>query len=337
MKDIYALTITDREEVEFQCLISEDCKYFRVQIDELGYEEMINQLINDGYSYSIKKSIESVEFEDNIYEKPIYEEHHEEFNRPQDLYNALIDDGFECTLYEQSEFDDIIEVVADGQDLGLELITNTNKVKISTAINNLFKAANNSDYEPVEKEKASSYSLTLSDPGTNPDIKENIIKILNDLKTSTIDATEFFKKKHYYTFLNSFVELASIKHLDILKLIAGDSDDEKISLDKDEIRSIKSAVDMVYHTKPFDYKKGLDDQITAFEENVKGELKFKLLFAEGTFNDKMRVCFVENEALYSKIKTNKDNILQLRGHYKDGIRTVVIESASILHTHNANT
>jgi hypothetical protein len=330
MKKVYALTIMHENEIDFQCLISEDGKYFRVQVDELDYETMINELLSNGYTAVNQIATQKNSHNGFEYEKPIYEEKHIEFHTPQEIYEALLEDGFDCKIESQDDFIDILEFSVDGQDLGIEVITATNKMKITTAANYLFKSANNEDYEPVEREKSGSYSLILSDAKTNSAVKENILHILNELKNSRIDAEKFFQKSYYYSFIMSFIDIATMKHLDVLTLKAGEQDNEKISLNKQKLLQIKQAVEILQMSKVFSYKKTEEDWLDAFETTDKQEKKFKLHSKDGFEDDGMiRICYVENEALYSKIQEHSENIIQFRGHYKSATRTVIIESASV--------
>lgn len=335
MKEVYALTITNGDNIDFKCLISEDVEYLRVQIDELDYETMINQLIKDGYTSIEQVGTQTLSSDGHEYDKPIYEEKHTEFKTPQDIYEALLEDGFECQLESQADFNKVLEFSVDGQDLGIEVITNTNKRKITTAANFLFKAANNEDYEPTEIEKSGSYSLVLSDSNTNSSLKENIVNILNELKNATIDRDRYFLKDNYYAFITSFIEIASMRHLDILKLKVGEKDDEKISLTKANLLSIKQAVEIVQTSKAFIYKKTMDDKLIAFEINDKNERKFKLHSDDGFDDGRIRVCYVESAELYEKIQKYSKEIINFRGYYKSATRTVTIESATIIENNEA--
>ncbi|WP_297433951.1 hypothetical protein [Sulfurimonas sp.] len=331
MKKVYALTIMHESEIDFQCLISEDGKYFRVQKDELDYETMINELLSNGYTSVKQVDTEKITHGDYVYEKAVYEEEHKEFHTPQEIYEALLEDGFDCKLESQDNFIDVLEFSIDGQDLGIEVITATNKMKITTAANYLFKAANNEDYEPVEREKSGSYSLVLSDTQTNSSIKESILHILNELKNMRIDAEKFFKKGHYYSFLMSFIDIASMRHLEILTLKVGKGENDKISLNKQQLLQIKQAVETIQTSKSFDYKKTQKDWLDAFEINDKQERKFKLHSFDG-FKDEgqLRICYVESEELYRKIQEHSRDVINFRGHYISATRTVKIESATIV-------
>lgn len=329
MKKVYALTIINGDNIDFKCLISEDVEYFRVQIDELDYETMINELLADGYTSIKQVDTKTLLSDGHRYEKPIYEETHTDFKTPQDIYKALLEDGFECQLESQADFNEVLEFSVDGQDLGIEVITNTNKRKITTAANFLFKAANNEDYEPTEIEKSGSYSLVLSDSNSNSNVKENILHILNELKNATIDRDRYFLKDNYYAFITSFIEIASMRHLDILKLKVGERENEEISLTKANLLSIKQAVEIVQTSKAFGYKKTKEDRLTAFEINDKNERKFKLHSDDGFDDGTMRICYVESEMLYEKIQKYSQDTINFRGYYKSATRTVLIESASI--------
>ncbi|MEA2098767.1 MAG: hypothetical protein U9P72_01405 [Campylobacterota bacterium] len=335
MKEVYALTIINGDNIEFKCLISEDVEYFRVQIDELDYETMINQLLTDGYTSVKQVDTQTVLSDGYKYDKPIYEEIHAEFKTPKDIYEALLEDGFECQLESQTDFNDVLEFSVDGQDLGIEVITNTNKRKITTAANFLFKAANNEDYEPTEIEKSGSYNLVLSDSNSNSNLKENILHILNELKNATIDRDRYFLKDNYYAFITSFIEIASMRHLDILKLKVGEKEDEKISLTKANLLNIKQAVEIVQTSKAFVYNKTSDDRLTAFEINDKNEKKFKLHSDDGFDDGTMRICYVESEELYEKIQKHSKETIDFSGYYKSATRTVTIESASIIENKEA--
>jgi len=327
MKKVYALTIMNGEDIDFQCLISEDGKYFRVQIDELDYETMINELLTDGYTSVEQVDTQKISLDGIEYERPIYKERHISFHTPQEIYEALVEDGFDCKLESQDNFVDVLEVSVDGQDLGIEVITATNKMKITAAANYLFKAVNNEDYEPVEREESGSYSLILSDTKITTNLRENLLKILNELKNAQIDVDKFFEKGHYYSFLMSFIDIATMRHLDILTLQMGNSEDEKIILNKHQLLAIKQAVEVVQTSKPFYYTKTTEDWLDAFELIDNGEGKFKLHSIDGFDNGELRICYVENKELYQKIQQHSQEVIDFRGHYLSATRTVKIESA----------
>ena len=328
MNKVYALTIMNGVDVDFQCLISEDGKYLRVQIDELDYETMINEMLESGYT-SVKQIGIEKPFDEYEYEKPIYEETLTTFKTPQDIYNALLEDGFECILKSQSEFNDVLEISVDGKDLGIEVITATNKMKITETANNFFKATNNEDYEPIEREKSGSYSLILSDTKTDSNIKKNMLQIIDELHLKKIDRERFFKKDYYYAFIMSFIEIGSMRHLDILTLKVGEKENEKISLTKQKLFEIKRLVEDIQMSKIFTYTKSKGDRLTAFEINNKNERKFKLHSALGFENGKVRNCYIKSAELYEKIQKHTQDSIHFKGYYKSATRTVIIESATI--------
>jgi len=96
MKKLYTLIILNGADIDFKCLISEDGKYFRVQIDELDYETMINEMLNYGYTF-----VKHIGTDLDNHQKFIYEEKHIVFETVQEIYKALLEDDFECRLESQ--------------------------------------------------------------------------------------------------------------------------------------------------------------------------------------------------------------------------------------------
>jgi len=104
MRKIYALTIMYENQVDFKCLLSEDGKYFKVQKDKFDYETMINELLSNGYTSVKQIDTEKIAHGNYVYEKAVYEEEHKELHTPQEIYEALLEDGYNCKLELQDDF-----------------------------------------------------------------------------------------------------------------------------------------------------------------------------------------------------------------------------------------
>ena len=258
-KNSATLIIKDNDIVEFESIISldpEHGKHFRVLRDEMGYEEMIRELIYKGYKQSSKVDSKIIKLDENLSQEiPIYEENLIQIYTIEELSSFLIARGFECEVVPSSSYALVASVSVDGQDIGYEVISSTNKNKVSNFTLNLFKTVthqvNNLDYEPIINEKAGSYEIEIFDTKENLAIKDNIREIATNLKDQSIDTQGYFQKGYYYNLINSFLELSAIKHLDSVKVKLLEND--FIEFTKDEISSLKSKVKELLNNLPFEF------------------------------------------------------------------------------------
>ncbi len=328
-KKTYSLIIKEDQEIEFEGIISFDNvhgKHFRVLRDEMGYEDMNNELIYQGYKSSKKIDTKEIKLDDDTsFNQDIYEDTLIEINSMDELKNFLEEKGFECEVIPSEQYNLIASVSADGQDIGYEVISNSNKIKISNFAIDLFRAANNSlnnpDYEPIENEKAGSYEIELFNPKPNINIQNEIITIMNDIKNININVEKFWEKSFYYSMINSLINLSFIKHLDNISIKINQVD---ISLNKVFFKNIKKAISDLLNNKEFKFTSSEDNPPRAFDDKNK---TFKLDTGKGKGT---RFCKIEEDSLYKKIFNNRDKNLSFEGYYGKGVQSIDINKVSVL-------
>lgn len=320
-KNIYSLVLKDGEEIEFEALISFDKqhgKYFRVLHDGYDYEKMIQELVYKGYSGTNKISEEIIQDGENSYIKNVWSDYLIEFNDIFELKKFLIQKGFDCEIIESKNYDLITSVSADGQDIGFEVISNSNKIKISSFTQSLFKAANNSNYEPMEIDMAGSYKIELYDTKKNPLVKQELISILTNLKKADVDHTKFWENNYYYTCIKNLIGLSKIEHLKSLIIKIENRDFE---FSKTDIKKIFQKVQLILSQKPFSSKSDKNTPPRAFDYK---NLSFKIDTTEG-----VRYAKASDEDLFKKVRDNSLKTLEYTGVYRVGVKSVLIEKVSI--------
>jgi len=312
-KQSSTLIIKDDEIVEFECLVSfdpEHGKHFRVLKDEMNYEEMIRELMYKGYKKSTVSNMRSIKLTETISQEiPVYEENQIEINSVEELVAFLSERGFECEIVPSSSYSLVTSVSVDGQDIGYEVISSTNKIKISAFTLNLFKtalsSANNKEYEPIINEKAGSYEIEIFDTKRDESVENAIQELMVNLKNELIDTQVYLQKKYYYNLVNSFLELSVIKYLDIVKVKFSDS--EFVEFTKNEILSLKSKVKDLLTTIPFSFV--IDSNALPRAIDAKN-LSFKLDTEEG-----VRYCHTQTPELFEIISNIQNRMFTINGFY----------------------
>jgi len=326
-KNSATLIIKDNDIVEFESIISldpEHGKHFRVLRDEMGYEEMIRELIYKGYKQSIKINSEIIQLDENLSQEiPIYEENLIQINTIEELSNFLRDRGFECEVIHSISYALVASVSVDGQDIGYEVISSTNKNKVSNFTLNLFKTVtyqvNNLDYEPIINEKAGSYEIEIFNTKENLAIKNAIREIISNLKNQIINTQKYLQKGYYYNLINSFLELSTIKYLDIVKVKLLEND--FIEFTKNEIFALKSKVNELLNNIPFEFSIDNDTQARAFDTK---NLSFKVDTNEG-----VRYCHAQNQEIFDTLTNAGQNKFKISGFYTS-IKSVKITKIILL-------
>lgn len=307
------LIIKDGDIVEFEGIISFDKhhgKHFRVLKDEMNYEEMIRELIYKGYKKTVFKGNKLLSLDSELTQTtPIYEEILIEINTIDELVEFLSARSFECEVIPSNAYAFVASVSVDGQDIGYEVISNTNKSKVINFTLNLFKtvahSVNNTEYEPIINEKAGSFEIEIFDTRENFVVKDTIISIITNLKNQSIDTQSYLKKSYYYNLVNSLLELSTINHLDILKVKF--SENNFIKFTKDEVISLKSKVKELLSSLPFEFT--IKDNILPRALDIKN-LSFKLDTDEG-----VRYCHTEDQGTFDTLSDLSGTGFTLTGYY----------------------
>lgn len=311
--DSSTLIIKDGNVIEFECIISFDPqhgKHFRVLRDEMGYEEMIRELIYKGYKQSIKVDNRTINIDEkSTQEIALYKDELIQINSIEELTAFLSARDFECEVIPRDAYALIASVSVDGQDIGYEVINSTNKSKVANFTLNLFKTVvdqvNNIEYEPIINEKAGSYEIEIFDTKEDLVIKKRIRELMESLKAQTIDAQNYLQKGHYYSLINSFLELSLIKYLDIVKVKF--SQTSFVEFSKYEIVSLKLKIRELLNALPFTFIVDRHNLPRALDAK---NFSFKLDTREG-----VRYCHAENQEIFESISNVQNETLELSGFY----------------------
>lgn len=305
----HTLLIKHAGNIEFKAIFTKG-GYFRVQIDLIGYEKMIDELWNKGYSKFEKVS--EVKLSDTC-TKDIFDVT-QELNFEKDvnlIYEFLIEQGFECELIEENKIP-VLTVTGYGKDLHPDVIANTEDNIISDFTIGLYKSANCINYEPKITRQASSFKVEVKELKNN---EENLTLCLTELKNKIFNTERYFTNEHYKKLINSFIALKYINTLEKIVI----NENVNFTFSKDYIKEFEELKDTSIRERIFSEEIEMD-KLRAFD---KKNLSFKCDFRKGVLH--------MNTSLdnYKKIVQNRTNKIKLVGTYRS-IKSLDISNVTII-------
>lgn len=311
----YSLIIRFDSRIEFEALLSDDVKYFRVLKDLQSYEKIINQLLQDGYIKSTRVNDEVISLDDGTsYNKPIFNETHILINSPQELLELLTEQGMECEL--QDKLNNVMEIIADGQDIGFDgnIIAPSDRSALMNFSTSIYKAVNDSDYDPALLEDTGSYKLIVQDAVVNNKTVNYLKSILKNIENEIFDANEYTNNHKYRQIINEINEIFNVKNLSILKF---NILQETITIKKSILSFLHTSIASAYASQSFNQ---IITNPKAF--NDENDFTFKIYLPE------MRIVKTTYE-IYRKAEKNKSKSLRLTGRYESS-KTIRIDKITIV-------
>lgn len=306
------LIIKEKNTVVFEAVMhfEETKKYFRVLKDIVSYEKVISDLLNNGYTKNTIIDQKTITFDDgSSYLKDIHGEEVIKFETIDELGDFLSNEGFDCSLIESTNYQLLISIAADGQDMGYEVISNSNKTKVSNVTQHFMKAANNFlerlPYEPIERDRASSYAIDLFSAKEDNELIVALQNLSRNISSLNLDPTKIWEKGPYYNLIKSLIDLIPIKHLSFVKISANEED---FTISKEDLKKISQNFDQILKEKAYTYNLEANSNVLrAFDEK---KLSFKLDDNEG-----VKHCHVNDLDLLRKLYDNKNKAAILSGYF----------------------
>ncbi|MBN2895016.1 MAG: hypothetical protein JXK05_03870 [Campylobacterales bacterium] len=301
--------------VEFEAIVSEDVKHFRVLKDLMNYEPMIKELITQGHTKNILSKEEEIVFEDgSVYKKPIYDQQHISISSLSELETFLTTNGFACIV--DTALQRAFTVIADGQDIGFggNIISPSDRSILMQSAASLYKVANSSSYDPIISEEASSYKLDVSDADINPEPVQFLKRIVQDLSTSTFSQELYANDDRYKKSIEIIRETFRVKHLDSLRF---DIDGESYMVKRDAIAFIRRSVASWMNSSKVSIE--VKDPKAFNDEH---EFSFKVYLPEA-------LTVKTSQSLYKKALRYKSKTMKITGSYISA-KTIYADSIALL-------
>ena len=307
----YEVIVKMLNEIEYKGLFSlhNNKIYIRSLIDEDNYESMFKQLIDGGYVNTEKID------NSNDYTISLIEFH----NNLENIFNQVRAKGIDITFDQLQDNDYTFSVIADGEDLNPQVMAHLNKgTKIIGLSENLFKYANNVNYEPKINIRASSYAVDVQEINNNDN---KLIELINSINNDNIDVSEYLTNYSYSNTINSIFEVVGIETLDTLKIKF--RNETELTFNINAIKNIKR-----------NFRSRLSS-LNFIQENINTQESLR------AFDDKKHRVLLDispvyhlhfaNENIYSQLKNsyNSNNNVTLRGSYK-GKQTIEISRVDII-------
>lgn len=305
----HTLLIKYEGHIEFKAIFTSD-GYFRVQVDKIGYEKMIDELWDIGYETFEKTAEEPTH--DGCTRDIFNITNIQNFNKNvQDIYNFLVNEGFDCELISESQTP-TLTVTGYGKDLHPDVIANTEDNILSDFTINLYKAVNIINYEPKIEKQASSFKVLVKELEINDN---NLSTILNDFKNKIFHTDKYFSDEYYKKLINTFINLRYIKTIKSIKI----NEDDNFSFSKNDIIEFEKIKNDKISERPFS-QTVTQNEMRAFDSK---NLSFKYDSIHGVLHMSL------DEINFNKIKRNLSRPMQLTGTYKS-IKSIHIETVTIL-------
>lgn len=301
----HTLLIKHNGKIEFKAIFTND-GYFRVQIDDLDYEPMMDELWEKGYETFEKIATEQTP---EGCTRDIFDvTRTQNFSKNiQNIYQFLIDSGFECELIAESNIPSLT-VTAYGKDLHPDVIANSEDGLFSDFTISLYKQVNNVYYEPKLEKEASSFKVMVKEIDIDT---FNLSNLLQDFKNKVFDTEKYFTNEQYKKLVNSFINLKYIKTLKHILI----NEDENLKFTKNDIVEFEEMKDQKISERPFSANVE-KESLRAFDNK---NCTFKYDSGQGVLH------MHAEQALYDRIKRATSLSIQLNGTYTK-IKSVKVTS-----------
>ena len=301
----HTLLIKHNGKIEFKAIFTND-GYFRVQIDELDYEPMMDELWEKGYETFEK--IQTEQTPEGCTRDIFDVTQTQDFSKNvQNIYTFLTNSGFDCELIEESDTP-TLTVTAYGKDLHPEVIANSEDGLFSDFTIALFKEVNNIYYEPKLEKEASSFKVMVKEIEIDT---FNLNNLITDFRNKIFDTERYFSNEHYKKLVNSFINLKYIKTLKHILI----NEDENLIFTKDDILTFEQIKDQKISERPF-FANVEKKSLRAFDNK---NLTFKYDSDHGVLH------MNAEQVLFDRIKRSTSASVQLSGTYTK-IKSVKITS-----------
>jgi hypothetical protein len=221
MKTSYEISIkSSRNKLKFKGIFYKDIEknkfYFRALEDSSNYGDMFEELLSDSAIDISNKNNKNKTMIDDNYEIINHDIVHTDFEDIESLVEYLKNDGFIVESQKIEENFSTLSVVVDGKDLNPEVISFKENDKITTFAHSLFQYANNVNYEPKYKIRASSFAVDIQEFNNN----DRIIKeFVEDIKTLNIDINKYFENIQYSKMISDLKKVVVIDTIKSFKII----------------------------------------------------------------------------------------------------------------------
>jgi len=301
MKTSYEITIkSSRDKVKFKGIFYKDIDknkfYFRALQDSSNYTDIFEELLLEG-AVDISKKNKSIL--DSDYEVIDHDITHTLFEDIESLVMYLKNDGFNVESQKIEETFSTLSIVVDGKDLNPEVISFKENDKITTFAHSLFQYANNVNYEPKYKIRASSFAVDIQEFDSNDKL---IKEFIEDIKSLKIDINRYFENAQYSKMIKDLKKVVVIDTIKSFKIITK-SFEETLEIEK--LKQFVKKFNKVIKNKPFttiiDTKK-----LRAFDDK-----NLRVLLD----SDKIYSLHIKDKKVFDKLKIANGNIKPLSSYF----------------------
>jgi len=301
MKTSYEITIkSSRNKLKFKGIFYKDIEknkfYFRALEDRSNYTDMFEELLSNGViNISNRKKI-NVDDNYDIIDSDIT---HTNFENIEDLVAYLKDDGFIIESQKIEENFSTLSVVVDGKDLNPEVISFKENDKITTFTHSLFQYANDVNYEPKYKIRASSFVVDIQEFNSNDSL---IIDFIQEINTLNINVNKYFENTLYSKMINDLKKVMVIDTINSFKIVTH-SFTETLQISK--VKQFVKEFNKIIKSKPF--VQTIDTKnLRAFDEK-----NLRVLYD----SDKVYSIHIKNKKVFDKLKLTSESIKPLDSYF----------------------
>ncbi len=301
MKISYEITIkSSRNKIKFKGIFYKDIDknkfYFRALKDSSNYTDMFEELLSKGAVDISKKNMSIV---DSGYEVIDHDITHTIFEDIESLVMYLKKDGFIVESQKIEENFSTLSVVVDGKDLNPEVISFKENDKITTFAHSLFQYANDVNYEPKYKIRASSFAVDIQEFDSNDKI---IKEFVEDIKTLNIDINRYFENTQYSKMIQDLKKVIVIDTIKSFEIITN-SFTEILQISK--IKQFVKEFNKVIKSKPFTQIIN-SENLRAFDDK-----NLRVLLD----SDKIYSLHIKDKKVFDKLKVANGNIKPLDSYF----------------------
>ena len=301
MKTSYEITIkSSRNKIKFKGIFYKDIDknkfYFRALKDSSNYTDMFEELLSKG-AIDISKKNKSIV--DGGYEVIDHDITYTIFEDIESLVMYLKKDGFIVESQKIEENFSTLSVVVDGKDLNPEVISFKENDKITTFAHSLFQYANDVNYEPKYKIRASSFTVDIQEFDSNDKI---IKEFVEDIRTLDIDINRYFENTQYSKMIQDLKKVIVIDTIKSFEIITN-SFAETLQISK--IKQFVKEFNKVIKSKPFTQIINCENLRAFDDKNLRVLLD----------SDKIYSLHIKDKKVFDKLKVANGNIKPLNSYF----------------------